>query len=95
MSFPSTTGTAIFFHSGRSISIISRKPTTERLRFGTSIPTACLPGIGATIRTDKKLAEKEKNVHFGGRLGQYRYYDMDKVIEAALGMAEEELGRRN
>lgn len=32
----------------------------------------------------KKLAEAEKNVLFGGRLGQYRYYDMDKVIRAAL-----------
>ena len=30
------------------------------------------------------LAEKEKHVIFGGRLGQYRYYDMDKVIIAAL-----------
>ena len=38
----------------------------------------------------KELAEKEKNVLFGGRLGQYRYYDMDKVIAAALAMAEEE-----
>lgn len=41
----------------------------------------------------KKLAEKEKNVLFGGRLGQYRYYDMDKVILSALSMAEEELKR--
>ena len=32
------------------------------------------------------LAAKEDNVLFGGRLGQYRYYDMDKVIEAALEM---------
>lgn len=38
----------------------------------------------------KKLAEKEKNVLFGGRLGQYRYYDMDKVIVSALAMAESE-----
>lgn len=38
----------------------------------------------------RKLAEKEENVLFGGRLGQYRYYDMDKVIAAALKMAEEE-----
>ena len=30
------------------------------------------------------LAEEEQVVHFGGRLGQYRYYDMDKVIRAAL-----------
>lgn len=39
----------------------------------------------------RELAAKEKNVLFGGRLGQYRYYDMDKVIESALAMALEEL----
>lgn len=32
----------------------------------------------------KKLADAQGNVIFGGRLGQYRYYDMDKVIRAAL-----------
>ncbi len=32
----------------------------------------------------RALAEKEENVLFGGRLGQYRYYDMDKVVRAAL-----------
>jgi UDP-galactopyranose mutase len=38
----------------------------------------------------QELAGKEKNVLFGGRLGQYRYYDMDKVIRAALDMTEAE-----
>ena len=37
-----------------------------------------------------KLAADEKNVIFGGRLGNYRYYDMDKVIEAALTAVEKE-----
>ena len=32
----------------------------------------------------KKLADAEENVIFGGRLGEYKYYDMDKVIGAAL-----------
>lgn len=32
----------------------------------------------------RELAFKEKNVHFGGRLGLYKYYDMDDTIEAAL-----------
>ena len=32
----------------------------------------------------RELAEAEENVLFGGRLGQYRYYDMDQVITAAL-----------
>lgn len=34
-----------------------------------------------------RLAAQEKNVIFGGRLGQYKYYDMDKVVEAALQAA--------
>ncbi|MEE1258085.1 MAG: UDP-galactopyranose mutase [Lachnospiraceae bacterium] len=38
-----------------------------------------------------ELAKKEKNVLFGGRLGQYKYYDMDKVIRAALNMVKEEM----
>ena len=37
-----------------------------------------------------KLAGKEQNVLFGGRLGQYKYYDMDKVIAEALAMAAKE-----
>lgn len=37
------------------------------------------------------LAKQEKNVLFGGRLAQYKYYDMDKCIEAALAMCEEVL----
>ena len=39
----------------------------------------------------KALANKEENVIFGGRLGQYRYYDMDAVILSALETAEREL----
>ena len=39
----------------------------------------------------RELAEKESKVIFGGRLGNYKYYDMDKVIEAALEMCEKEL----
>lgn len=36
----------------------------------------------------RELAGKEENVLFGGRLGQYKYYDMDKVIEAAWEMCD-------
>lgn len=38
-----------------------------------------------------ELAKANKNVIFGGRLGNYTYYDMDKVIEAALKTVSEEL----
>ncbi|MGN1158275.1 MAG: UDP-galactopyranose mutase [Agathobacter sp.] len=39
----------------------------------------------------KKLAEDESNIIFGGRLGEYKYYDMDQVIAAALEMCKKEL----
>lgn len=39
----------------------------------------------------KRLAEQEDKVVFGGRLGEYKYYDMDTVIDAALEMCEKEL----
>ena len=45
----------------------------------------------AVYEAYRKLAAKEKNVVFGGRLGEYRYYDMDKVIGRALEVAEREL----
>ena len=38
----------------------------------------------------QELAKSENKVLFGGRLGQYKYYDMDKVIEAALEMVNAE-----
>lgn len=44
----------------------------------------------ALYKKYEALANTEKNVLFGGRLGQYKYYDMDKVIAAALQMAENE-----
>lgn len=39
----------------------------------------------------KRLADTEKKVIFGGRLSEYKYYDMDQVIAAALECAEKEL----
>ena len=43
----------------------------------------------------KKLAEKYGNIIFGGRLGQYRYYDMHQVIAAALQCVEKEISMTN
>ncbi len=39
---------------------------------------------GALYAKYRDLAERENNVIFGGRLGEYKYYDMDKVILSAL-----------
>ncbi|MDD3252700.1 MAG: UDP-galactopyranose mutase [Lachnospiraceae bacterium] len=40
----------------------------------------------------REMAQKESKVIFGGRLGEYKYYDMDAVIASALEMCENELG---
>ena len=47
---------------------------------------------GALYSKYRELAQKEKKVVFGGRLGEYKYYDMDAVIASALDMCEKELG---
>ncbi len=39
----------------------------------------------------RELADKEEKVIFGGRLGEYKYYDMDAVIASALDMCKKEL----
>ena len=47
---------------------------------------------GALYQKYKQLAKKETKVIFGGRLGEYKYYDMDAVIDSALQCAEKRLG---
>lgn len=42
----------------------------------------------------REMADKENNIAFGGRLGEYKYYDMDKIVAVALNKAEEELERK-
>jgi len=46
---------------------------------------------GALYEEYRKLAETVPNVIFGGRLGEYKYYDMDKVIASALDLVKKEL----
>ena len=43
-------------------------------------------------RKYRELADKEDKVIFGGRLGEYKYYDMDAVIASALKLSKEMLG---
>ena len=47
---------------------------------------------GALYQKYKQLAKKETKIIFGGRLGEYKYYDMDAVIDSALQCAEKRLG---
>ena len=46
---------------------------------------------GALYAQYRALADEEEHVIFGGRLGEYKYYDMDAVIASALAMCEKEL----
>ena len=46
---------------------------------------------GTLYAAYKKLADKEERVIFGGRLGEYKYYDMDAVIASALALCKKEL----
>ena len=43
---------------------------------------------GALYMQYRELADREEKVIFGGRLGEYKYYDMDAVIASALAMAQ-------
>ncbi len=45
---------------------------------------------GELYKLYKELADKESNVIFGGRLGEYKYYDMDAVIASALELCDKE-----
>lgn len=44
---------------------------------------------GELYKKYRGIADQESNVIFGGRLGEYKYYDMDKTIEVALRKSEE------
>lgn len=48
---------------------------------------------GEIYKKYQSLADKEEKIIFGGRLGEYKYYDMDAVIASALECVEKELNR--
>ncbi len=71
----------------------------EKTVISREYPTEWKPGMepyypindiqnGELFAKYQALAAKEEHVFFGGRLGNYKYYDMDKTIEAALSLAE-------
>ena len=49
---------------------------------------------GRLLQQYKELAAKTPNVFFGGRLGDYQYYNMDQVVENAILFAQQELKRK-
>ena len=49
-----------------------------------------MPRMALLYSEYKKLADEEGKVIFGGRLGEYKYYDMDQVIATVLDKCEKE-----
>ena len=58
-------------------------------------PAVCYNRLYTKYTEVKALADAEPHVVFGGRLGEYKYYDMDKVIESALRCVEIQLEKIN
>ena len=57
-----------------------------------TIPST-MPRTAPCTSEYKALADAEGKVLFGGRLGEYKYYDMDRVIESALARVRAELAK--
>ena len=54
-------------------------------------PKTALPRVKTSAQEPKERKAAEPKVIFGGRLGEYKYYDMDQVIAAVLDRCESEL----
>lgn len=72
--------------------VISREYPSEWTRGGEPYYPINDERNSALYRQYRALADEERDVLFGGRLGEYKYYDMDKVIASALDAVARELG---
>lgn len=72
--------------------VISREYPSEWTRGGEPYYPINDERNSALYRKYRALADEERDVLFGGRLGEYKYYDMDKVIASALDAVARELG---
>lgn len=81
-----------FFEFGdQPVTIISREYSSEWTPASEPYYPVNDERNGALYAQYRELAQNEQNVIFGGRLGEYKYYDMDAVIASALKRAQEEL----
>jgi UDP-galactopyranose mutase len=78
----------VFNHENQKDTIITREYPAPWQRGEEPYYPVNDDGNNALYARYKRLAAKERNVIFGGRLGTYRYIDLDKVIEEALLLAE-------
>ena len=88
---PAYTNTAYAPNSGKTV--IVREYSKTWTRTDEPYYPVNTAGDRAKLQQYQSLAAKEANVIFGGRLGEYAYYDMDKTIASALAKFEEIKGR--
>ena len=82
-----------FFEFGTQPTTIISKEYSAEWKFGDEPYYPVNDEKNSTLYAKyKELADKESKVIFGGRLGEYKYYDMDKVIIAALETVKKEFG---
>ena len=79
-----------FLHGTQPVTVISREYPAEWQPGMEPFYPVNDEGNQALYREYTRLARSEPKVRFGGRLGQYRYYDMDQVIAQALSDAAQE-----
>lgn len=80
-----------FEETGQSKTVISREYSSEWQPGDEPYYPVNDEKNGMLYARYRELAEKEQQIIFGGRLGEYRYYDMDAVIASALEMCRKEL----
>ena len=75
----------------QTTSYVFRNSAHAAARFGLQDPGNIYGRL--TNSTQKKLADAEDKVIFGGRLGEYKYYDMDATIASVLDKCESIFGK--
>lgn len=80
-----------FEETGQSKTVISREYSSEWQPGDEPYYPVNDEKNGMLYARYREFAEKEQQIIFGGRLGEYRYYDMDAVIASALEMCRKEL----
>ena len=81
-----------------TLSALPNKPPIQTcpvsLGFDGSEMSYCLRSPCNQFEKYKNLSKSEKNVIFGGRLAEYKYYDMHQVIGSAMSKAKRVLGEK-
>ena len=83
---------AFLAQGGKDVSLIARGAHLEAIQKNGLVLETGHGTFAVPVRAcEQEQVTDRPDVIFGGRLGEYKYYDMDKVIEVALDVAAKEL----